>query len=261
MSDAHVYITGKHRFAKSLLAIKAVRRHTGWGLAPAKQVIDQASEGEQVALPVPSDRRESLMAALSELGWSTKSGELEVPGKAPEPPDWWRRVKGYVRVVDHLPADGRTLRMRVALRDCRVHPGDSVGWVMHENLVLALPVAVDPASSAHALVEERFATEDDLESSRGFFPVGADLEVFAPHPYAGRDSWRLASEALWAAVRCLPSEVVRNPEGGSLPSYREFMDHNELGLAFEEIVGLAEVNPTEPGFHSALARARHQLGL
>jgi len=260
MSDATVTITGHHRFAKSLLAIKAVRKHTGWTLAPAKKAIDPALAGERVELEVPAAGRDVLMKAFADLGWSTQADAVEVSAKAPEPPGWWLRVKGLARVVAHLPSDdGRALRMRLAMRDCTIEPGDSVGWVMHENFVLGVPIVTETLTHDQAEASESFDNEDDVDFTRQLYPVGRDLEVLAPAQLGWPSQWRLVREALWSALSHLPTELVDNPEGGSLAAYREYMDHNELGLAHEELVGLAEVNAGSSDPSEALREARRLM--
>ena len=255
-----VTITGHHRFAKTMRAIKVVRAHSGWTLHPAKKAMDAARADERVDIPVPSkESRDTLMSELSELGWATESDTISIEAKTPDPPDWWLRVKGLVRVVEHLPRDDNSVRLRLALRDCTIEPGDAVGWVMHEDFVLSIGVDPETLSGSDPVAvagpEDLEDIEEDADFIRQLFPVGIDLEVLAPNRLNWRDDWRLVREKLWNAVSHLATELVDNPEGGSLHRYREYLDHNELGLAYDELLGLAEVNPTSDGFHEAMREA------
>ena len=180
-----VTITGHRRFAKSMMAIKRVREHADWTLPPAKKAIDRARQGEAVAIEVPTlAARDALMADLSELGWSTRSGDVEVDAQSPEPPDWYRRVKGHVRVVEHLPVENDQVRFRLAPQDCAIEPQDTVGWVMHENLVLSIRVdaasLADGSPIAFVGLDEMENIEEDADFFRHLYPVGADLR--SSHP-------------------------------------------------------------------------------
>ena len=216
-----VTIIGHHRFAKTILAIKRVRVHAGWTLHPAKKAIDRARANERVDVPVPTEAaRNALMSDLSELGRSTESRSISKEARTPDAPDWWLRVKGLSRVVEHLPTREGQGRIRLALRDCSIEPGDTVGWVMQENLVLS--IGIDPDSLTRgepmALIESEDMEDPELaaDSIRQLYPLGMDLEVFAPEPLLWPVEWRLAREQLWSAVSHLPTELKSNPEGGSL---------------------------------------------
>jgi hypothetical protein len=59
----------------------------------------------------------------------------------------------------------------------------------------------------------------------------------------------------------LPEVPRRGDEGGCLESYREFLDHNELELALDELQLLGDANDVPPAYWEALASAARLMEL
>jgi hypothetical protein len=74
-------------------------------------------------------------------------------------------------------------------------------------------------------------------------------------------SWQRTRTHLTVAAALLPATSRANPEGGSLQDYAEFLEHNELKLALDELEGLAQVNAVTPAFWMALAKAAAEMKL
>ena len=74
-------------------------------------------------------------------------------------------------------------------------------------------------------------------------------------------SWQRTRTHLAAAAALLPATQRPNPDGGSLHGYAEFLEHNELELALDELEGLAAVNLVPPAFWIALAEAAAEMKL
>ncbi len=73
--------------------------------------------------------------------------------------------------------------------------------------------------------------------------------------------WAEIDAHLESAFRMLPERPASNPEGGSVAGYREYLDHNELGLAYEELEGLAEVNRVSEEFWLHMLEAARRMNL
>ena len=50
-------------------------------------------------------------------------------------------------------------------------------------------------------------------------------------------------------------------EGGSVKRYREWLDHNELELALDELEALAEVNAVQRAFWESMLSAADEMKL
>jgi hypothetical protein len=85
------------------------------------------------------------------------------------------------------------------------------------------------------------------------------------------ESWRRTRGHLDAAARLLPAAPKRGSEGGSFAAYLDWLEHNELELALDELLLLGEANSVVTEFWQALldtanemkldARAAHISGL
>lgn len=82
-------------------------------------------------------------------------------------------------------------------------------------------------------------------------------------------SQRKELEASWARTRThlenafgqLPPLAEDGEEGGSVQLYREWLDHNELGLALDELEMLGEVNCVSTAFWGYLLEAAKEMKL
>lgn len=74
-------------------------------------------------------------------------------------------------------------------------------------------------------------------------------------------SWERTRAHLAAAVAHLPENPAPNPEGGRLEEYRDYLEHNELELALDELEALGEANPVSAAYWQALARAAAEMQL
>lgn len=251
-----VTIVGRTPFAKTIKAIKKLRIHTGCAIGPAQNALDRVSLGERVDIHVPSvEDRDALMDSLASLGWSTEAGPLRREGQPPDPPSWWLRVTGRARIVGHVEGE-RGLQLRLGLRDCRIEQHDQIGLVINDDCAMTIGV-VSMSTEQDSVLGEPF--EEDTDEVKQFYAVGDDLSVFANEQPMMVIRWRLVRESLWNALSHLPTRLSDNPEGGSLHRYREYLEHNELGLAYDELLGLAEVNPATQGFHEAMGEAARRL--
>jgi hypothetical protein len=74
-------------------------------------------------------------------------------------------------------------------------------------------------------------------------------------------SWAQTSEHLKAAQALLPPITLEDPEIGTLARFNEWLDHNELELALDELVGLGELNQAEIPYWQRLVAAAENMGL
>ncbi len=80
---------------------------------------------------------------------------------------------------------------------------------------------------------------------------------------------RAELEVLWAkvrtrfdaAVRLLPNPVLPREDGGSLEAYQDWLSHNELELALDELDILGESNPVPRQYWLELAAAAELMKL
>jgi len=76
-----------------------------------------------------------------------------------------------------------------------------------------------------------------------------------------RASWARAATHLREARSELPEAPVPGTEGGTVESFEEYLDHNELELALDELEGLASTNPTTTHFWFSLRAAASEMDL
>jgi hypothetical protein len=74
-------------------------------------------------------------------------------------------------------------------------------------------------------------------------------------------SWRKTTKHLEAAKRQLPKNVADSQEGWSLQQYEDYLSHNELELAFDELDGLGSENQVGAGFWKELQAAAEIMEL
>lgn len=75
------------------------------------------------------------------------------------------------------------------------------------------------------------------------------------------ESWARTRRHLSHAAALLPADLVEPEDGGRLARYREWLEHNELELALDELEGLGEINrvPREFWIHLRDAALEMQL--
>lgn len=75
--------------------------------------------------------------------------------------------------------------------------------------------------------------------------------------------WRVAKTVMARACRALPAPTFADREQfeGSINRFREYINHNELGLAFEELCAAAELVNCRGGVWRDLERAAEVMGL
>ena len=73
--------------------------------------------------------------------------------------------------------------------------------------------------------------------------------------------WQKVGDCFSAATALLPTDVRRGDEGGGIEAYREYLDHNELELALDELEMLGTMNDVPDDYWSALATAAQVMGL
>jgi hypothetical protein len=74
-------------------------------------------------------------------------------------------------------------------------------------------------------------------------------------------SWAQTSRYLKAAQALLPPITLEDPEIGTLARLNEWLDHNELELALDELVGLGELNQAGAPYWQKLLAAAEKMGL
>lgn len=75
------------------------------------------------------------------------------------------------------------------------------------------------------------------------------------------ESWTRTRSHLGQALALLPANLVESVEGGRLDQYLEWIEHNELGLALDELEGLGEINPVSRQFWAFLLSAALEMKL
>jgi hypothetical protein len=75
--------------------------------------------------------------------------------------------------------------------------------------------------------------------------------------------WRVAKTVMARAHRALPPPTLEDREQfeGSISRFHEYIDHDELGLAFEELCAAAELVNCRGGVWRDLERAAEVMGL
>jgi hypothetical protein len=74
-------------------------------------------------------------------------------------------------------------------------------------------------------------------------------------------SWRQTKSHVEAAREQHPEDVADSEVGWSIQKYEEWLAHNELGLAFDELEGLGNGNNFGRGFWLELHGAAENMGL
>ena len=75
------------------------------------------------------------------------------------------------------------------------------------------------------------------------------------------ENWRITERYLKQAIALLPTDAVLECEDGSLEGCRNWIRHNELGLAFEDLDALGKVNAVPRQYWMALRNAAENMGL
>ena len=79
--------------------------------------------------------------------------------------------------------------------------------------------------------------------------------------------WRITRVQLESARNLLPKNPTENDgsnraeEIGTIQSYREYLEHNELELALDQLEALGDLNNAPSGFWRSLAQAATWMGL
>src|SRR5262245_18731777 len=76
-----------------------------------------------------------------------------------------------------------------------------------------------------------------------------------------RKSWRTTQRHLEEARKQLPAQLAESGEGWSLLQYAEWLAHNELELAFDELEGLGSENNCRREFWVEMHAAAANMGL
>jgi hypothetical protein len=74
-------------------------------------------------------------------------------------------------------------------------------------------------------------------------------------------SWEITRVHLEAAYNQLPSPVKEDVSGPTVESFHEYLTHNELGLALDELEGLGQFNNCSSAFWRELAAAAQSMNL
>ena len=78
-----------------------------------------------------------------------------------------------------------------------------------------------------------------------------------------REKWRIAKTVMARACQALPSPTSEERERfeGAIGRYHEYIQHNELGLAFEELCAAAELVNSRGSVWRDLERAAEVMGI
>ena len=74
-------------------------------------------------------------------------------------------------------------------------------------------------------------------------------------------SWATTVQHLKAARALIPANAAPGPDGGTLAQYQEFLEHNELELALDELADVGIGNSPPADFWRRLSRAAENMGL
>jgi hypothetical protein len=74
-------------------------------------------------------------------------------------------------------------------------------------------------------------------------------------------SWSITRRHLSTALGYLPPNPAGGDDGWSLSRYQEWLQHNELELALDELAGLGEANMAPEAFWKELIAAADNMGL
>ena len=75
-----------------------------------------------------------------------------------------------------------------------------------------------------------------------------------------KDSWKKTTQHLAKAFQLLP-ENFKEGDTETASSYKDFIEHDELELAMEQLEGLGEQNNCKPEFWEQLILASKSMGL
>jgi hypothetical protein len=75
------------------------------------------------------------------------------------------------------------------------------------------------------------------------------------------ESWKRSYRYLTAARYYLPPVLRESPESGTVAQFEQFLRHNELGLALDELEGIGETNNADPQFWSEMILAAENMEL
>src|SRR5262249_48078654 len=84
--------------------------------------------------------------------------------------------------------------------------------------------------------------------------------VSTPDPEFIR-SWEITRSHLYQALRHLPKTVSNTEARDALTKFNEYLDHNELGLAFEELYHVGTMTSAPEEFWRQLRLAANNMGL
>ena len=73
--------------------------------------------------------------------------------------------------------------------------------------------------------------------------------------------WTDVRRHLDSAARLLPSPARTGDEGGTIEAYRDWLEHNELELAFDELEMVGEANEVPDDYWAQLATAARLMSL
>jgi hypothetical protein len=76
-----------------------------------------------------------------------------------------------------------------------------------------------------------------------------------------QQSWDITRRHLKRARHLLPPSSREDSEGGGLTAFEEFLSHNELGLAFDELEMIGMVNSCPPDFWREMLAAAESMQL
>lgn len=76
-----------------------------------------------------------------------------------------------------------------------------------------------------------------------------------------RESWEVTRRHLGRARHLLPRSLREDSGGGSLTTFEDFLSHNELGLAFDELEMIGMVNLCPPEFWREMLAAAESMHL
>lgn len=175
-----VSIVGHHDFARSIRAIKAIQDVCDVALGVAKQIIDTALAGQPATFDTPSEESaETLAEELASLGWIVSvRGAIHDLG-LPEPPDWYKRLKGHASVVRSVASSETTLRLVVQARQCELTLGDELVIVMQENFPVGASIDALQRLDAGVQVDLQLDDAESVELLLCLFTPGTDLEVLS----------------------------------------------------------------------------------
>lgn len=76
-----------------------------------------------------------------------------------------------------------------------------------------------------------------------------------------QESWDMTRHHLERARHLLPPSTKGDSDGGSLTEFEDFLSHNEMGLAFDELEMIGVGNPCPPEFWREMLAAAESMHL